>query len=153
MKWLELKIPPVAVCTVVGLAIWALASVPPYVEILDQNRRVVVLVLLFIGGYFGTAGVYAFRKAGTTVHPMDPEKASALVSVGVYGLSRNPMYLGLLFGLVAWALYLSSLWGIISCVFFVAYMNRFQIIPEERAMGELFGEEFDVYRKSVRRWL
>ncbi|MBT4603874.1 MAG: isoprenylcysteine carboxylmethyltransferase family protein, partial [Bacteroidetes Order II. Incertae sedis bacterium] len=103
--------------------------------------------------YFGLSGVISFKKVGTTVHPMQPEKASALVTSGVYQVSRNPMYLGLLLGLISWGLYLSSLWAVACCVLFVAYMNRFQIAPEERAMEKRFGEDFNMYRQRTRRWL
>jgi protein-S-isoprenylcysteine O-methyltransferase Ste14 len=38
----------------------------------------------------------AFRRAKTTVNPLHPEKASALVTTGLYRITRNPMYVGLL---------------------------------------------------------
>ncbi|MFT5889590.1 MAG: protein-S-isoprenylcysteine O-methyltransferase Ste14 [Zhongshania sp.] len=55
------------------------------------------------------AGVLSFRRAGTTVNPLKPEFATSLVIVGIYGYSRNPMYLGFLCGLLAWVLVLGSL--------------------------------------------
>ncbi|TGN41835.1 isoprenylcysteine carboxylmethyltransferase family protein [Marinobacter confluentis] len=49
--------------------------------------------------------------------------------------------------------FLGSGWGLLGIVFFVLYMNRFQIIPEERALQHLFGDEFRAYEQQVRRWL
>jgi protein-S-isoprenylcysteine O-methyltransferase Ste14 len=63
------------------------------------------------------------------------------------------MYLALLLLLIAWAIYLSNLAAFAAIPFFVAYMNRFQIIPEEKTLTSLFGSEYEAYRKRVRRWL
>ena len=153
MNWFNLKIPPVGVFSAFGLVMWAISSLPPHFEMLEGNRVIVILTLLLGAAYFGLSGVLSFRKVGTTVHPMEPNKASSLVTSGVYRISRNPMYLGLLIGLIAWALYLSSLWALGCCVVFMAYMNRFQIVPEEIVMEEKFGEVFTAYRQETRRWL
>jgi protein-S-isoprenylcysteine O-methyltransferase Ste14 len=63
------------------------------------------------------------------------------------------MYLGLATLLVAWAVYLGSLAALVVLPGFVAYLNRFQIEPEERALVERFGAEYEAYRSRVRRWL
>ncbi|MBG6289848.1 isoprenylcysteine carboxylmethyltransferase family protein [Pseudomonas nitroreducens] len=99
------------------------------------------------------AGVLSFRLARTAVNPLRPETASALVSSGIYGHTRNPMYLGFAIALVAWAFYLASPVALLGVVGFVLYMNRFQIGPEEQALASLFGEAFAAYRTRVRRWL
>jgi protein-S-isoprenylcysteine O-methyltransferase Ste14 len=97
--------------------------------------------------------VVAFRRAGTTVNPMKPESSSSLVVSGIYAFTRNPMYLGFLFALLAWAIYLSHPAAFLVLPLFVWYMNRFQIEPEERALASLFGEAFTTYAARVRRWL
>jgi protein-S-isoprenylcysteine O-methyltransferase Ste14 len=84
---------------------------------------------------------------------MKPETATALVCGGVYTVTRNPMYLGLLVLLIAWAVYLSSAWALLGPLAFAVYITRFQILPEERALGTLFGAEYAAYRARVRRWL
>lgn len=63
------------------------------------------------------------------------------------------MYLGFLALLTAWAVYLSNGLALVFPVGFVAYMNRFQIEPEEKALATLFGREFADYKSRVRRWL
>jgi protein-S-isoprenylcysteine O-methyltransferase Ste14 len=63
------------------------------------------------------------------------------------------MYLGMLFVLLGWAVYLSALWPWAGPGLFALYITRFQILPEERALAALFGNDFAEYRKRVRRWL
>jgi protein-S-isoprenylcysteine O-methyltransferase Ste14 len=76
-----------------------------------------------------------------------------MVTSGVYGVSRNPMYVGFLLVLIGWAAFLSHALAFALLPLFVAYMNRFQIEPEERALSAKFGGQFQEYRRSVRRWV
>jgi len=55
--------------------------------------------------------------------------------------------------LLAWAIWLSYLLTWIGIPLFIAYMTRFQIIPEERALRLKFGKEYENYCLKVRRWL
>jgi protein-S-isoprenylcysteine O-methyltransferase Ste14 len=84
---------------------------------------------------------------------MTPRTTSAIVTSGVYRFSRNPMYLGFLLGVTGWAVFLSDLLAFAFLPLFIVYMNRFQIIPEERALSEKFGRHFTKYKDTVRRWL
>lgn len=63
------------------------------------------------------------------------------------------MYAGLFFVLVAWAVFLSSAWALLGPVAFVLYINRFQIVPEERVLAALFGASYTAYTSHVRRWM
>jgi len=81
-----------------------------------------------------------------------PSKASSLVTTGIYGYTRNPMYLGGLVMLSAGALVLAKLSAWFFLPLFVMYLTRFQIIPEERVLRARFGAEFDDYTRRVRRW-
>jgi len=87
------------------------------------------------------------------VNPLKPDSASALVVAGIYRWTRNPMYLGMATVLAAWGLYLANIGALAGVALFVAYMNRFQIAPEERALEARFGADFAAYRGRVRRWL
>jgi protein-S-isoprenylcysteine O-methyltransferase Ste14 len=82
-----------------------------------------------------------------------PESTSSLVVSGIYGVTRNPMYLGFLVALLGWAVFLAHALALLPLLAFLLYMNRFQIRPEESALTTLFGQEFTTYRKRVRRWL
>jgi protein-S-isoprenylcysteine O-methyltransferase Ste14 len=99
------------------------------------------------------SGVVAFRRARTTLNPIKASSASALVRSGVFRFTRNPMYLGLLLQLFAWTVFLSNPMTLLFLPVYVLYINRFQIIPEERVLTSLFGTEYSAYKKSVRRWL
>jgi protein-S-isoprenylcysteine O-methyltransferase Ste14 len=99
------------------------------------------------------AGVIAFKRAQTTVDPTRPANASVVVTHGIYAFTRNPMYLGMLLALAAWAVFLGSLPAWLALPAFVKYMNRFQIEPEERFLRQKFGDPYDGYLLRVRRWL
>jgi protein-S-isoprenylcysteine O-methyltransferase Ste14 len=68
-------------------------------------------------------------------------------------VSRNPMYLGVLTVLIAWAVLLSSAWALLGPLAFVLYINRFQIAPEEQVLSDKFGADYSAYQSRVRRWL
>lgn len=150
---LSLKVLPVGVFVVAMVlaklvAVWMPSTILP-----TQAVMPLVFVLIVIGLFFGLSGVGLFRRFKTTVNPVSPEQATTLVTSGIYRYSRNPMYLGLLFCLLAWICYLGSLVALIVAPLFVIYMNLFQIIPEEQVLTRLFGEQYTAYCASVRRWL
>jgi protein-S-isoprenylcysteine O-methyltransferase Ste14 len=99
------------------------------------------------------AAFLAFRKHRTTYHPQNVDKARTLLTSGIFGFSRNPMYLGMALVLAGWAFYLASPLAVLGVVFFVAYIQRFQIVPEERALGSTFGADYAAYCARVRRWI
>lgn len=152
MSGLETKIPPPLVAVLFGLGMWALAIVLPVADV-GSVRIVAAAAIAMTAAVFALSGIISFRRAKTTINPVNPDKASSLVSSGIYGISRNPMYVGLALLLVAWAVYLSSLWSLVGVLGFILYVDRFQITPEERALTTLFGDEFLSYQATVRRWL
>lgn len=153
MHPLEHRIPPPLVAALFGLAMWALARVVPGIALAPWLRVGATAAIFLAGACFCLAGVASFRRARTTVNPLKPEQASALVSSGIYRWSRNPMYVGFALFLAAWAAWLASPWTLLGVAGFVLYMNRFQIAPEERALAALFGKQFTDYCARVRRWL
>src|SRR5678815_1380789 len=90
-------------------------------------------------------GVLAFRKASTTVDPRSPENTSQIVRSGIYRFTRNPMYLGMLIVLIAWMAWLSNVGAGVVPVLFALYITRWQIVPEERALAQKFGAEYEAY--------
>jgi protein-S-isoprenylcysteine O-methyltransferase Ste14 len=149
----KLRVPPVALFVVVALLMWAVDSWLPSWRITLPGRTVVAVLLLLAAGAIGIAGVRAFQRARTTVDPLRPEKASALVTSGIYRRTRNPMYVALAIALLGWAIWLGHPLALLGVAAFVAWMNRCQITPEERALRALFGAEFERYCSEVRRWL
>ena len=153
MKLLELRIPPVVVM-VGAMGFMGLVAVQiPTLVFAVPGREIITTLLVAAGVVIAVAGIVAFQRAATTVNPTRPEGASSLVDTGIYRITRNPMYLGMLLMLLGWAVWLAHLASFLLLPLFVAYMNRFQIKPEERALRAKFGESFDVYSRTVRRWV
>jgi len=150
---LELKIPPVLVAVIFIVLMWLLDLLLPGIATSNLFRLGAYVVLMAVGGFFSVAGVVAFKMANTTVNPITPAVSSVLVTSGIYKSTRNPMYLGFLFFLFGFGLFLSNLYSLALCAGFVLYMNRFQIQPEEKALESAFGAEFLAYKERVRRWL
>ncbi len=153
MNPLELKIPPPIVGLLVGLAMWALSLVGPSFGLLPGWRIAVVALLVLAGLAVDLLGLLAFLGARTTVNPLRPERSSALVTGGIYRITRNPMYLGMALLLTAWAVHLGALTAWAGPVAFVLYITRFQIRPEERVLTERFGDDYRAWCARVRRWL
>jgi len=148
-----LKVPPVALAVLVALVMWGASLLVPPVAAPSTVRVASAAVLWLAGAGISLAGVFAFRRAKTSVNPTKPDSVSALVSGGIYRVTRNPMYLGFLLMLLGWAAFLWSIAAAVVAMSFVLYMNRFQIAPEERALAARFGAEFSAYKARVRRWL
>jgi protein-S-isoprenylcysteine O-methyltransferase Ste14 len=153
MQWLEHKVPPPVVGALVGIAMWLVAPLGPALALGTGARYVIAIVLVVVALAFDVAGLLAFRASRTTVNPLSPERASKLVTGGVYRITRNPMYVGMGFILLAWAVFLSAVLPFLGPVTFVLFLTRFQVLPEERALRQLFGEQYMQYTTSVRRWL
>jgi protein-S-isoprenylcysteine O-methyltransferase Ste14 len=153
MPSLELRIPPVVLVAIFALCNAAFAWALPALAWKLPGRAALAVVLALTGALIAAAGVIEFRRAHTTVNPLVPESSSSLVASGVYRASRNPMYLGFLLALAGWAVWLSHLSAGVLLPLFVAYMNRYQIAPEERALHARFGPAFTDYAASVRRWI
>jgi len=153
MHLLELKFPPVVVVLLTATLMWLVSRAVPELAFGIPARDLLAVSLAVVGVGASILGIASFRRARTTVNPMKPDASSALVRSGIYSRTRNPMYLGFLLILAAWAVFLSNVLAFFLLPAFVVYMNRFQIEPEERALESLFGEEFVAYKSRVRKWL
>lgn len=153
MSALELKIPPVIVTAFCAAMMWLVFFTAPAYQFTLPSRHALGSILLFIGAGIALSGVLSFARAKTSVNPLNPDAATSLVKTGIYRFTRNPMYLGFLIGLLGWAIYLGSALALLLLPVYVLYMNRFQILPEERALSARFGKIFSDYAGKVRRWL
>ena len=152
MKALELRLPPILVFLVFACIMYFLAQTLP-VGVFDFfGRKVLVYGLAGLGLLIGLLAVLRFLKKGASLNPHHPEHGTVLVVGGVYDFSRNPMYLALLLVLVAWGMYLGNAFNSLTAAFFVAYMNRFQIRPEEGILKSKYGASYRQYVTLVRRW-
>jgi len=148
---METKIPPPIVTLIFGLSIYFSRGIFQVVEI--KYSFYFGILLLVLGFVILISAVRLFRKDKTTVNPLSPEQATKLVTDGIFKYSRNPMYLGMALVLGSIAVFFNLIGGIILVALFCAYITKFQILPEERAMRDLFLDDFDKYTKVTRRWI
>jgi protein-S-isoprenylcysteine O-methyltransferase Ste14 len=107
--------------------------------------------LIAIGSVFVVLPARQFQARGTTIKPF--QDATVLVSDGFFGVSRNPMYLGMVVVVAGIALLLGSLSPFIVTLVFALVLDRRFILLEERSLEQRFGDSFRAYRARVRRWL
>ena len=153
LTMLELKVPPVVLALIVATGMWGVSALFPTLSFDLPGAVWLSSCIALLGVLVAILGVLAFRTAGTTVDPRVPDQSESLVVSGVYRYSRNPMYLGVLMVPCAWGLWLGNVPALLFLPVFVLYMNRFQIVPEERFMREKFDGAFTRYCTGVRRWL
>lgn len=150
---MKLVVPPPLQGLITGAAMWWLNRALPAFAFSFPGHK--ALALTFIAAAIGIelTAVAMFFRARTTVNPLAPHKSKVLVAKGLYRISRNPMYLGLALLLTGWLLWLGNPLNALLLIAFVLYITAFQIKPEEAALREIFGEDFDTYAHQVRRWI
>jgi protein-S-isoprenylcysteine O-methyltransferase Ste14 len=153
MHRLELKILPPFVFLISAGGMVLLHLMLPKLVIVIPGALFLAALCFIASGYVGLKAIWDFKQAETSVHPKNPEKASKVVSSGIYQYSRNPMYLGLLLLLICEGVVLGNVSMLVVVYGFVFYMTRFQIVPEERALTARFGREYLDYQLNVRRWV
>ena len=136
------------VSIVIMLALHFLLPVP---KIIPMPWNVLGIVPLACGIALNLAADKAFREVGTTVKPF--EESTALLTSGVFRISRNPMYLGYELILIGVATMLRSLAPYVVIPVFVVLMNRVFIRVEEQMLEEKFGVAWSEYGQEVRRWI
>ena len=145
------RIPPPIVTLICGLLIYYSKSF--FNQFFNFSNNGISLFLLILGLIVFISAVRSFRKQKTTVNPLKPKQASSLVTSGIFRFSRNPMYLGMLIILLSISFKFNLLGGMIISLLFFIFITKFQILPEEEAMNELFGDKFTQYSNTTRRWI
>ncbi len=153
MHLLDLKIPAAVTGALTAIGMWLISHTLPKFTFTFAPLKIMAVGMGIAGAVTTGLAMAAFISAHTTLNPMKPSSASSLVRSVIYRFTRNPMYLGLFFVLIGWALYLSNILALLFLPAFIFYMNRFQIEPEERALTERFGQEYLEYASRVRRWI
>ncbi|MCF6188863.1 MAG: isoprenylcysteine carboxylmethyltransferase family protein [Cocleimonas sp.] len=153
MKSLELKIPPPVYALSIGLLMWLLNKYIPVAHFIEPPWNRVGLVIIVVAGTLDLWSLFLFLKKKTTFNPLKPENTTGLVTKGLYQYTRNPMYVGLLTILLGYAIWLGSLTPFLVLPLFYWLITEMQIKPEERVLIKKFGEDYQSYKNSVRRWL
>ena len=114
----------------------------------------VVGAVVAFGGFFIIGWSHSmFRAAKTTVNPFKVKETSSMVTGGPFAFSRNPMYLGMVIILLGWTIFTGTAVGFALTALFGFFIDRAQIQREEKALADIFGDEFEAYRQRVRRWI
>jgi protein-S-isoprenylcysteine O-methyltransferase Ste14 len=95
--------------------------------------------------------VAKFRAADTPVPARKP--TTVIVRTGPYRFTRNPIYLAFSLFQLGIAIWVNSVWLVVTLVVAVALINSVVIPREERYLERKFGEQYLDYKTSVRRWL
>jgi len=144
--------PPIILVFFIGIVL-GLDAFSPFDLLLGQSSFVVAITFGGVGALISVLGVLQFRQQQTTINPHTIDKASALVTGGIYRFTRNPMYLGMLMVLIGVVCFSKDAMGLLAIAGFIVSLNRLQIVPEERALREMFGAAFDAYCVRTRRWI
>ncbi len=109
------------------------------------------IIFIVAGAIFNISADRAFKEVNTTVKPF--EEPTCLMTEGVFRISRNPMYLGMLLILFGLSILLGSISPFIVVLIFGRLINRRFIQIEEKMLLEKFGDEWRHYKNKVRRWI
>ena len=145
---MDAAVPPVAWVTGGALLQWLFPARRP-----PQWVRALSLLVVVASASLGVQAVGGFRHQATTINPHHIHDVSSLVTTGAHSVSRNPMYAALLGVLVGIALWRGRPAALLPVIGVWAALHQFQVRPEEAALSEAFGKDFDRYRRDVPRWL
>ena len=108
-------------------------------------------VFIIIGFFIMIWSAVLFNKAGTAIKPFD--ESTHMVTEGMYQLTRNPMYLGMVVILLGIALLFGTLTPFIPIPIFIWLIQTIFISHEENTLEKTFGDKYREYKDRVRRWL
>lgn len=148
-----LWLPPPAIVAIVGTLMWLSEQWLVHWSVRFVGQQVLVLLLVVFGLVLMALAAWQLRQANTTLLPFVPEQTRQLVTWGIFRYTRNPIYVGDLLLLLAWAVWLGNGVVLIWLPAFIGYMNKVQIAAEERALAVKFGGDYQEYCRKVRRWL
>lgn len=143
-------IPPVILLVFI-LGEVALHNLAPITHLIPSPWNLAGVGLIVVGVLIVIGPATAFSRAGTTIKPF--EDSSALVTTGMYRITRNPMYLGMVTVLIGIAVLTGSLSPFVGPVLFVPVLNSRIIRHEEVMLEDQFGDEYRSFKQSVRRWI
>ena len=145
------KIMPPTWMLIAIVAMLILNFLVPVAKIVPPLWNLIGLVFLGSGLILNLIADKAFHQIGTTVKPF--QESSGLVTDGVFQISRNPMYLGMVMILMGIAMIMRSLSPFLITILFAILIDRTYIRAEEQMLAETFGTKWQAYKEKTRRWL
>jgi protein-S-isoprenylcysteine O-methyltransferase Ste14 len=145
--------PPILFLAALALGYALTRYVPIGPGLASPNAKALTVGLIFVAAGFALAVLAArrFRLTGTSVIPGEP--ASALVTVGVYRVTRNPMYIGFILLYFGLSIVLTSVWILLLLIPVVLVLHRGVVLREEAYLARKFGDDYTRYAERVPRWL
>ncbi|UCC82758.1 MAG: isoprenylcysteine carboxylmethyltransferase family protein [Gemmatimonadota bacterium] len=129
----------------------ALHFIAPAARLISSPWNLLGAIPLAVGIVINIVADKAFHSAGTTVKPF--QESTSLITTGVFRVSRNPMYLGMILLVLGIALIMGSLTPLAVVPILALLLDRKYIAVEERMLEERFGPAWLEYKKRVRRWI
>ena len=123
----------------------------PIRKLISFPWNLIGLIPLLLGLVINILANTLFKNSNTTVKPF--EKSTALVTNGMFQVSRNPMYLGFVCILLGIAILVGSLSPYLVVIIFAVLMDRIFVRTEEKMLEKKFGKEWQNYKKVTRRWI
>jgi len=133
------------------IAMLILNFILPLSRIVPPLWNLIGLIFLASGMILNLIADNVFKQARTTVKPY--QESSSLVTNGVFQISRNPMYLGMVLILMGIAFLLRSLSPFLMIILFAILIDRTYVRVEEQMLAEKFGAKWQAYKASTKRWL
>ncbi|QGM80175.1 methyltransferase family protein [Otariodibacter oris] len=147
---MKFKLPPPVLFIISALIIYFLPNdIFPYYDFFLP----ISIISFIFSALLAVFSLIAFYQKKNSLDPIHLEKTTILVTHSIYRISRNPMYLSLAMLLIAWALWVGNLLGLVVVGGFIYAITCFQIIPEEQFLEKKFGVAYLQYKKKVARWL
>jgi len=113
--------------------------------------RIVGIALFFGGLALGFPALVGMIRARTSPNP--DHAPTALVLGGIYRVTRNPMYLGMIIAYAGLFIFTQSLWWLIFLPLLAWLMTIWVVIPEEKFLAQKFGDEYLQFKTRVHRWV
>lgn len=145
------KVIPPAYLLIAILAATALHFLVPIVRWVAPPYSWAGFVLIALGVMLTAYAAGLFARAGTALKPF--ERSTVLVTGGVYRITRNPMYVGLVLVLAGVAILYGTIGALLPLPIFVWILAKRFVEGEERFLEDIFGAEYLAYKRRVRRWL
>jgi protein-S-isoprenylcysteine O-methyltransferase Ste14 len=144
--------PPLTFLTLLVLSYGANWLLPlTFPEPFQPFRFWIAGFFFFVAFIIGGWGVISMKRCKTPIEP--GEEATTLVICGPYRFTRNPLYIALTSLSLFFATIAGSFWYLAGAAILFLLLN-FVVIPrEEKYLAERFGQQYENYKKGVRRWI
>ena len=145
-----LILPPITML-MTAAAMVALHLHVPFMRLWPAPAAYLGLAVMLAGLLAASWHARLFKRLGANIQTFG--EPTVLTRDGLFGYSRNPMYLGFVAALAGLAIALGSASPFAGVAAYAALANWWYVPFEERAMRRRFGDEYLNYCRQVRRWI